>query len=446
MTNQNEPIDRRQMLSQVGAAAAGAVLAGGVSRAQAAAGDTAPASGPAAPRVEGGGGIPSICDFGVSPAKPAEDNARCLQKALDWAGSCGGAVLVAPTAEPYPMAGGLVLRRNASLVGVNGPTGRGTRHADKPQPVGSVFRIEDATRPFLTVEAASQVRGIQFWYARQTLDDPKKVIAYPPTIQVSQAASAQGVTLSCLTFYGEYTAMDFAAAAAHPCEQIIFEHCYGYPLSGQFVRIDRCYDIPRVLHCHANPANRRFIDGGYSRAVIDSVVAGGRFAYAIDHTDNAQLIDVFTFGTYGGIHLGPATYGQLTNFNFDCVAVGILKQGEGDFNRNWQIAQGSIIANTGPRLADVHPIIVEGQGHTALCNVEAFSGGNGALTTFNQSQDYILVRGDKKLTVSVVGCRMRNYVANEPITCLNPQAVIRADACVDKYERSFQGAVLGRQP
>jgi hypothetical protein len=30
-------------------------------------------------------------------------------------------------------------------------------------------------------------------------------------------------------------------------------------------------------------------------------------------------MDVFTFGTYGGIYLGPATYGQLTNFNFDCV-------------------------------------------------------------------------------------------------------------------------------
>jgi hypothetical protein len=38
--------------------------------------------------------------------------------------------------------------------------------------------------------------------------------------------------------------MDFNADKEHPCEQILFEHCYGYPLSGEFVRIDYCYDIP----------------------------------------------------------------------------------------------------------------------------------------------------------------------------------------------------------
>ena len=40
------------------------------------------------------------------------------------------------------MDGGLLLKRNVSLVGVHGPVGRGTRHPDKPQPVGSVFRVE----------------------------------------------------------------------------------------------------------------------------------------------------------------------------------------------------------------------------------------------------------------------------------------------------------------
>ena len=68
-------------------------------------------------------------------------------------------------------------------------------------------------------------------------------------------------------------AMDFNADRAHPCEQILFEHCYGYPLGGEFIRIDYCYDIPRILHCHVNPSNQRFIKGGYSRAVIDAVVA-----------------------------------------------------------------------------------------------------------------------------------------------------------------------------
>jgi len=171
------------------------------------------------------------------------------------------------------------------------------------------------------------------------------------------------------------------------------------------------------------------------------VVARGTFAYAIDHTDNAQVMDVFTFGTGGGIRLGAASYGQLTNFSFDCVTVGIHKLGDSDFNRNWQIAQGSIIANAGPRLLDVHPIVVEGQGHTSITDVEGFSGENEALTNFRKSQDFMLVRGNRRLTVSLVGSRMRNYEAEEPITVENPNALIRAVACVDKHERLLERTI-----
>ena len=53
-------------------------------------------------------------------------------------------------------------------------------------------------------------------------------------------------------------------------------------------------------------------------------------------------MDLFTFGNYGGIILGSASYGQLTNFNFDCVEIGIHKLGDNTKNRNWMIAQGSI--------------------------------------------------------------------------------------------------------
>lgn len=379
----------------------------------------------------------SVRDFGVAETNSPSVNRDALQKAIDWASRSGAALFLDPTEEPYPVDGGLVLRRNVSIIGVHGPVGRGTRHPEKAQPVGSVFRIEDESKPFITVEAATQLRGLQFWYPKQTLSDPAKIIKYPATIQVSKTSPAQGVTLASLTFYGEYLAMDFNADRRNPCEQILIEHCYGYPLSGEFIRIDYCYDIPRILHCHVNPANQRFIKGGYSKAVIDAVVSARTFTFAIDHTDNAVLNDVFTFGAYGGVYLGPASYGQLTSFNLDCVTVGIHKNGDSTFNRNWQIAQGSIIANTGPKIEDVHPIIIEGQGHTSLSNVEAFSGPNGALTTLNKSQDFLLVKGDKKLTIVLNGCRMRNYVAENPITRLNEKALIEAIACVDKEERLF---------
>jgi len=139
----------------------------------------------------------------------------------------------------------------------------------------------------------------------------------------------------------------------------------------------------------------------------------------------------------GGIYQGPATYGQLTNFNLDCVCVGIHKMGDNDFNRNWQISQGSIIANAGAPLADIHPFVVEGQGHTAITNVECFSGPNAVLTTVGQSQDFLLVRGNESLTVSLIACRMRNYAAEDPVTVQNSRALIQALACVDKAERPY---------
>lgn len=387
-----------------------------------------------------------ISSFGVLPGNTPEANRDALQAAIDWAAARGAALWVDPVDEPYPVAAGIVLRQNASLIGAHGPTGRGTRHPVEPRPVGSVFRIEDESAPFITVEGATQIRGIQFWYPRQTIHDPSAVIEYPPTIQVSRERAAQGVTLSSLTFYGEFAAMDFRASRERPCEQILFEHCYGYPLGGEFIRIEYCYDVPRILHCHVNPSNLRYFRGGYSRAVVDSVVARKTFSYVIDHTDNAVLMDVFTFGVHGGVYLGPASYGQLTSFNIDCVTVGIHKLGDSAFNRNWQISQGSIIANTGERPEDIHPIVIEGRGHTTLTAVEAFSGGNPALTTIGASHDFLTVRGSEPLTVSLFGCRMRNYRAQEPITRENPRAVIQAVACVDGSERPFNRVWDGAGP
>lgn len=383
------------------------------------------------------GGIKSIREFGVLPKNDASTNTINLQHAIDWAALNGAELYVEPGDEPYPVNGGLILKKNASLVGANGATARGTKHISKNEPVGSVFKIVDEQHAFITVESATKISGIQFWYPNQERTDPAKIIKYLPTIQVSKTTRTEGVSLSYLTFYGEYTTMDFNALPGTPCESILIEDCYGYPLSGEFIRIDYCYDIPRILHCHANPANIRQIGFKLSKRMLDAVVENNTFAYSINHTDNAQVMDIFTFGTFGGIHLGKESYGQLTNFNFDCVKVGIYKEGSNTFNRNWQIAQGSIIANAGTKVEDIHPFIIEGKGHTAITNVEAFSGDNFVITNVAKSQDFMLVRGNEKLTISMFGCRMRNYISEQPLTLQNSKAVIQVVACVDKNEEPF---------
>ena len=69
-------------------------------------------------------------------------------------------------------------------------------------------------------------------------------------------------------------------------------------------------DIP--YHIDAGIIIQRFIGGQYSPDIVDAVIAKKSYSYSIDHTDNAQLIDLFTFGTFGGIYLGNESYGQLT--------------------------------------------------------------------------------------------------------------------------------------
>ncbi len=382
-------------------------------------------------------GMVSIQQFGVLPENSPEQNRENLQAAIDWASSSGSALYVTPTEEGYPVATGIILRKNVSLIGAHGPTGRGTKHPLKNAPTGSLFTITDTNEPFITVESATQIRGIQFWYPKQSHQTAHDIIQYKPTIKMSDTERiVEGVTLSCLTFYGEYMAMDFRSQN-NICEQILFEHCYGYPLSGEFITIDRCYDIPRILHCHVNPSNMREFGRTFSKEVVDWVVKQKTFTYWINRTDNAQLIDLFTFGVYGGIYLGEATYGQLTNFNLDCVTIGIYKSGDNTKNRNWQISQGSIIANTGEKITDIHPLMIEGKGHTSLTNVEAFSGGNPALSNLGASYDYITINGNDMLTVSMVSCRMQGYVANNPITVNNPHARMRAVSCIDKDENFF---------
>src|ERR1700733_95260 len=78
-------------------------------------------------------GTLGIQSFGVKPENSAAVNKANLQKAIDWASQTGSALFVDPTDEPYPIDGGIILKKNVSLIGVNGPTPRGTVNPSKKQ-------------------------------------------------------------------------------------------------------------------------------------------------------------------------------------------------------------------------------------------------------------------------------------------------------------------------
>jgi len=60
------------------------------------------------------------------------------------------------------------------------------------------------------------------------------------------------------------------------------------------------------------------------------------------------------------------------------------------------------------------------------------------LTTIGVSFDFMKVIGNDKCTISLFGCRMRNYFADEPFTIENKNAIIKAVACIDKNEEVFE--------
>src|SRR6266567_6528500 len=59
----------------------------------------------------------SIRDFDVLPENPADVNKTNLQAAIDWASPRGAALYVEPDAEPYRLAGGVLLKMNTSIIG-----------------------------------------------------------------------------------------------------------------------------------------------------------------------------------------------------------------------------------------------------------------------------------------------------------------------------------------
>ena len=53
----------------------------------------------------------SIREFDVKPENSPEQNKANLQKAIDWASESGAALFAEPSEEPYPVAGGIVLKK-----------------------------------------------------------------------------------------------------------------------------------------------------------------------------------------------------------------------------------------------------------------------------------------------------------------------------------------------
>jgi len=373
----------------------------------------------------------SIETFGVKTTNPASVNTTNMQLAINWAASRGRALYVPATDKGYPMNGGLILKKNVSLIGTHSPTaGNGTVSEKKDHPVGSTFVITDTENAFMYLESATQISGIQFYYPNQGYKKAEDIIEYPPTLKLSQTSGPQGVTLTDLSFYGEYTTMDFLSVSTRPCEQILIQNCYGFPLSGIFVQLNYCYDIPRVLHSHIHMNNQEAFGKTYGKSVLDKIANSNNYAYWFNNIDNLVLMDISTDCSCGGVYLGGNTYGQLTQFSFTNVQCGIWRTSNSSFNRTWLIADGVIAPNVASKVDDVHGMIIMGvKSFTSLVNVSTYAATTDRLTNLGTYKDFAYIGGSSKLTVAMTGCSMEGFAGSQPITVDNSSAQYRMTNC-----------------
>ena len=90
------------------------------------------------------------------------------------------------------------------------------------------------------------------------------------------------------------------------------------------------------------------------------------------------------------------------------------------------------------RTPDLHPLVVDGQGHTSLTNIELFAGNTPVVSsssaqlddeTLILSEEFLLVEGSKPLTVALLGCRMSTFRAENLLTIRNRTETISTHDC-----------------
>lgn len=78
--------------------------------------------------------------------------------------------------------------------------------------------------------------------------------------------------------------------------------------------------IPRILHCHVNPAIQRFIGGQYPVSIVDSVIAKKTFSY-VNHTDNSPIDGSFLVEHAGESYLGETWTTDKLQFRLRCCRI-----------------------------------------------------------------------------------------------------------------------------
>lgn len=194
------------------------------------------------------GFVADAATYGDGVTDATEYIRNCLNALDKYTGASnhGGGVLYLPEGK-YKISGTLIIPKGVTLRGdwqkpVKGQPLKGTilmAYSGKGQENGT---------PFITMEPASAVMDLTFWYPDQ---NPDNITPYPPTIQFgrpnyfgNEFCNAKNITL-----VNSYSGIFFYRGGG-TCPTI--NGVYGTPLK-QGVEIDRIVDIGRIEWCDFSP-------------------------------------------------------------------------------------------------------------------------------------------------------------------------------------------------
>lgn len=348
-------LSRRQLLSNIGLAATGGILAETLSPTAAHAQQHSPSDSP----------MVNVRDFGAT-GDGTKDDTAAFSAAMKAAAETGNFVVFVPRGR-YLIKTRLDVPPNVTLQGVYlGPSAR-THDA------GSVLlAVADAGNvngeAFLMLHTSSALRGLTIFYPEQKMKNPP--VPYPWTIR----GAGDNISLANILLVNPYQGVDFGT---FPSGRHSINGLYGQPLyRGLF--IDQCFDVGRVENVHFWS-----FWGGWGEELYEFMRTEA-VAFVLGQSDWEFMSNCFCIGYSIGYHFvqdktGPGNY-LLTQSGSDIgpnsVRVENSQTHAGISFVNCQFMAGIQIAptNTGPLKFTAcgfwgipttdHHAVVEGTGHT----------------------------------------------------------------------------------
>jgi hypothetical protein len=353
---------------------------------------------------------------GINRTNTGAANKAILQALID-ANTVVGATIY--FTEPVPMGGGITLKPNIHLAGNNTNAYKGSvPFGGAPNsltaiPSGAAFLVTDTVNVFITVKSNISIDGIIFDYPAQAYaaTNPANIVTYPVTIQKAAGEQVCSCSFTRLSFVGCTWVFDFYSTSTAELwiQDLTFDQIYAYPLSGIFIKMIFCVDIPRFTRIMITPGAGTNYRGNVTSnnqpvtgEIIDNVLFNGSPTFDLERCDEFMMSQCFCFGIRTAFRF-LTSYGTLANCNADMVETGVWFSAGSQEYKYLSLLSFSC-ALGGGILANRNVIVFAGDGGKVFAtNLQGVIGSNpvvpSAMTAGANAMIKIIGTGQQKITL-----------------------------------------------